>query len=429
MTTTTLNVMLPAFARSMGAYIGTFSTTTDITTSTALISTGITAYFEDDDVLNDTFVRILGTNNDGTVRSVLDHTGSTGALDLRGIALSAESASVDFEVYRYDPSLMIDALNDGRETAFPSLYQEVHDRSISGAPQQQNYARPTTIQPGYIRRLYTENRMVAKPNADNVASSKDVDFEGDLSDWSTTNITLTAEAETSSPNNFMVFAGGQSGKHVVGASSIGTSYVSIDDPTNYDGEELNVTIWVYCKTASRVSAAISLDSGTATTGTVHSGGGWERLKVSTILGAISTSVRVGVHATSGTALTFYADELIAISGPSQEPQPLSNPLPYWREEGNDLVIPYRIPESQQFVVSGMGILSSVSAGTDTMEINVSNARLLYAYSALEFFQGDIDQVDDENQLTTLRKTTHFKNRVASGNGMIASMSKLQTPSF
>ena len=89
MVTTTLNVMLPGFGRYLGAYIGTFSTTTDIAASTALVSTGLTAFFENSDTLNDTFVRILGTANAGTVRSVLKHVGTTGALDLRGTVLSA----------------------------------------------------------------------------------------------------------------------------------------------------------------------------------------------------------------------------------------------------------------------------------------------------------------------------------------------------
>ena len=79
MTTTTLNTMLPGFGRYIGAFIGTFATTTNITTSTALVSTGLTSYFEDNDQLNDAFAYIKGTNNNGVSRSVLDHTGSKGA--------------------------------------------------------------------------------------------------------------------------------------------------------------------------------------------------------------------------------------------------------------------------------------------------------------------------------------------------------------
>ena len=429
MTTTTLNTMLPGFGRFIGAFIGTFSTTTNIAANTALISTGLTSYFEDDDQVNDSFVYIKGTNNNGVSRSVLDHTGSTGALDLRGVALSSESGSVDFDLYRYDPAQLTNALNDGIRSSFPSLYVHRYDRTHYGAEFQKTYARPTSIEPGYVRKIFVESRIPASSFADNIAKSKDIDFEGDLSDWTTTNITLTAEAETTSPDNMMVFAGQQSGKHVVGASSLGSSYVSIDSPTNYDGEELNVSVWVYCRTASRVSAAVSVDSGTAITGTTHSGGGWERLTVSTILGAVSTSIKVGVYATSGTALTFYGDELIATAGHTEQSRPSEEPLSYWREEGGDLYIPYTIPASKQIVVEGMGLLSSVSSGTDTVEIGGTQLQRLYAYAATEFFQGDVDQLDDAEQQSALRKLTRFRNRIDSGQGMMASISKRKVPVY
>lgn len=429
MTTTTLNTMLPAFGRFIGAYIGTFSTTTNITTSTALVSTGLTSYFEDNDQLNDSFAYIKGTNNNGVSRSVLDHVGATGALDLRGVVLAAESGSVDFDLYRYDPAQMIDALNDARLAAFPTLYSRKYDRTLYGVPDQKTYARPTSIEPGYTRKIFVENRIDANSFADNIAKSKDIDFEGDLTDWSTTNITLTAEVDTNEPDNLMVFAGDQSGKHVVGASSLGSSYVSVDNPTNYDGEEINVTVWVYCRTASRVSAAISVDGGTAVTGSTHSGSGWERLSVTTVLGAVSTSLRVGVYAASGTALTFYADELIATAGRTEAQRPYSDPLPFFRETGDDIYIPYTIPASQQIVVEGMGLLSSVSSGTDTMEIGGTQLQRLYAYAAVEFFQGDIDQLDDDEQQAALRKLTRFRRRIESGQGMMASISKKKVPQF
>ena len=429
MTTTTLNTMLPGFGRYIGAFIGTFTTTTNITTSTALVSTGLTSYFEDNDQLNDAFAYIKGTNNNGVSRSVLDHTGSTGALDLRGIALASESGSVNFDLYRYDPSQLTDALNDGIKSAFPSLYLHKYDRTLYGAVEQRNYARPSSIEAGYVRKIFTERRIGAKTFGDNIASSKDIDMEGDLTDWAETNITTTAEAETNEPNNLMVFAGQQSAKMVVGASSLGSAYISIDNPTNYDGEELNVTVWVYCKTASRVSAAVSLDGGTAVTGDTHSGGGWERLSVATNLGAISTSVAVGVYVTSGTAITFYADELIATAGRTEEPRPTSDPLSYWRGEADDLYIPYTIPASAQIVVEGMGLLSSVTSGTDTVEIGGTQLQRLYAYAAIEFFQGDVDQLDDAEQLAALRKLTKYQNRIDSGQGMMASVSKRKVPVY
>jgi hypothetical protein len=138
---------------------------------------------------------------------------------------------------------------------------------------------------------------------------------------------------------------------------------------------------------------------------------------------------VGVHATSGTALTFYADELIATTGRTEAQRPQSDPLPFFRETGDDIYIPYTIPASQQIVVEGMGLLSSVSSGTDTVEIGGTQLQRLYAHAAIEFFQGDIDQLDDAEQQAALRKLTRFRNRINSGQGMMASISKKKVPTF
>jgi len=430
MPTTTLNTALPGFARHIGAYIGQFATTTDIAASTALISTDITNLTEDDDVYSDAYARILGTNNDDVRRRVNDHTGATGALDLLGTNLTAESGSVNFQLYRYDPDQLQDALNDAVAAVFPSVYQVVYDRTLYGVLAQREYARPSSIQPGYVRKIWVEKRLDANSFGDNIVKDLDCDFEGALTDWTTSNITLTAEAETNEPDNLMVFAGDQSGKMVVTASNVGTAYLSANNPTNYDGEELNVTVWVYCRTASRVSAAISVDSGTAVTGTTHSGGGWERLSVSTNLGAVSSTIEVGLHATSGTAITFYADELIATAGRTEPPRPYSDSLPYWEERGDNIYIPYTIGTGDQILVEGMGLLSTMTSGTDTIEINGPQLDRLYDYAALEFFEGpEIDQFDDEEQRIALRKLTHFRNKINSGQGYKASKSRRKVPTY
>ena len=84
-TTTTLSAMLPKFGRRVGAYIGSFSTTTTITTNTSIIATGIRDLgFTDDDVLNDSFLRITSGNNLNEVRLVSDYTGSSGTITVAG---------------------------------------------------------------------------------------------------------------------------------------------------------------------------------------------------------------------------------------------------------------------------------------------------------------------------------------------------------
>ena len=81
MATTSLNTMLPAFGRTIGAFIGSFTTTTAIAANTSVVSTELTdSGFNNDDSLNDTFIKITSANNDDTVRRVTDYTASSGTM-------------------------------------------------------------------------------------------------------------------------------------------------------------------------------------------------------------------------------------------------------------------------------------------------------------------------------------------------------------
>ena len=97
MATTTLDTMLPGFARYIGAYVGSFTTTTAIGATgslTVVISTELRdSGFTNDDALNDTFVRITSANNDETVRLVTDYTASSGTITVSGTDLTNDSST------------------------------------------------------------------------------------------------------------------------------------------------------------------------------------------------------------------------------------------------------------------------------------------------------------------------------------------------
>ena len=68
MATTTLDNLLPQFGRAIGAFIGSFTTTTAIAANTSVVSTQLTdSGFNNDDALNDTFIKITSQNNNDTV--------------------------------------------------------------------------------------------------------------------------------------------------------------------------------------------------------------------------------------------------------------------------------------------------------------------------------------------------------------------------
>ena len=429
MATTTLDTMLPAFGRTIGAFIGSFTTTTAIGATgslTVVISTELKdSGFTNDDALNDTFIKITSANNDDTVRRVTDYTASSGTLTISGIDLTSDSSTqATFELYRYDPDQLRDSLNDARLYAFPRLYKEVLDRALTASDDVLRYTRPTSIPFNFVRQIYIENRINAKTFANNIVNTLNCDFESSTigDDWTASSITLAAEADTTTPDNWVVFEGSQSGKCTVSASSTATLLMTVPSGTNYVGEEINVGIWVYSKTASRVSAAIQLDSGSVSVGDTHSGNGWERITHTLVADGISTSIKVGVSVTSGTAFVFYADQLIVTAGPANIPQLLGNRITTWREEGDDIVLWDGAISDRNILVRGMGHLSSVSSGSDTMEIDERQARYLYNLGAALWFQQDIDQLDIADLNAAQRRQTHFQNLVDQGHGAMAPIS-------
>jgi len=82
-TTTALSTILPQLGRRIGSYIGSFSTSTTITTNNSVIGTGLRdTGFTDDDVLNDSFIKFTSGNNLNDVRLISDYTGSTGTITI-----------------------------------------------------------------------------------------------------------------------------------------------------------------------------------------------------------------------------------------------------------------------------------------------------------------------------------------------------------
>jgi hypothetical protein len=423
--------MLPGFARYIGAYVGSFTTTTAIAAGTSVVSTELRdSGFTNDDALNDTFIRITSANNDETVRLATDYTASSGTITVSGTNLTSDSSTqATFEIYRYDPSQLKDMLNDAREDVFPRLYKEVNDITLTLAGHQYRYARPTSIRQGFVRQIFEEPRIDASSFANNIVSSLNCDFETwtnstTPADWVNDSFTsITQEEETTSPDNYMVFSGTSSAQFQVAASSVNTALLTVPSGTNYKGEEINVGVWVYSKTASRISAAIQIDSDTISTGTTHAGGGWERLTHTLDAKDLATSVKVGLHVTSASdAFVFYADELIATAGQSEIPKLTGTPIMSWREEGDEILLRNAATQKDRTLrVKGMGVLSSVSTGSDTMEIEGDQLRILYAHAAMLWFQQDLDQLDVTDLNAAQRRYAHYRNLAEQGKGAMASM--------
>ena len=75
----------------------------------------------------------------------------------------------------------------------------------------------------------------------------------------------------------------------------------------------------------------------------------------------------------------------------------------------------------------MGLLSSVSSGSDTMEIDQFQARLLINTASALWFQQDIDQLDVTDLNAAQRRYTHFQNLVNQGHGGMAPLALFKGP--
>ena len=204
--------------------------------------------------------------------------------------------------------------------------------------------------------------------------------------------------------------------------------MTVPSGTNYVGEEINVGVWVYSRTASRASAAIQLDSDSVSLGSTHSGLGWERLTHTIVADGVGTSIKVGVSVTSGTAFVFYADEIVAVAGQSEIPRVGINKIFSWREEGASIRVMSSTPQDRNLLVRGMGMVDFSQIGTtgsSTVELNQSQGRCLYNYAAMELFQGEIDTLDTTEQREAINRYNHFRNRVNEQAGMMAGMAMVR----
>ncbi len=105
-----------------------------------------------------------------------------------------------------------------------------------------------------------------------------------------------------------------------------------------------------------------------------------------------------------------------------------NKLFAWREEGDSVRIFDSIPQDRNILIRGMGMLdfSQLSTtGSNTVELNQSQRRMLYNFAAMELFQGEIDTLDTSEQREAINRFNHFRNRVNEGLGMMPSMAMIR----
>jgi hypothetical protein len=389
MPTTTFSTIRQDILRPMGLVTGTVSTNLS-SGNASLIDTLLTRRFSVNDYFNNRwFAHITSQANDGQIRRITDYVGSSGTITVAGANWSNDpSNAATYELSAVDPSDVLSLYNEAREQVFPDISLIRDLETIITGNRQHTYTLPSTMR--RIDRVYLGNKRTAE-SGDNLL------LNGDFEDWASTTscdnwaisgsgASVNQEAQTTNPENYGVLYGDNSARILVPSSVVTTLLQTYNSASSSytavatEGQECNLAAWVYCTTASRVSLYI----GSALTAT-HSGTGWELLKGSANLSATATSVAVGVSVSSGAAIPVFVDEVWMTLGQSEMTDIPYTELRNWEHvppvagasDGGVLRFSEILPDKRRIRIVGRDMLSSVSADSDTVEIDGELLHPLY----------------------------------------------------
>ena len=398
-------------ARTLGLY-EEFATTTNITTNTSVVSTGLTDLgYEIDDTLIGKWIFIKGTANPNESRFVNDYTASSGTIDVRGTALSAESGSMSCELHEFSPARLHDALNTARMEAFPYLYKHARFEALSANYNQHELTLPSARFKGSPYEVLLSRIIDPGTYAENYIADSDTANFNSVTNWTggamTTFETISA---TTSPNTWVVLDGPSGTAAYAKTNGSGSEasvlHVLATNTNSIRGARVNFSIWVYYVGAVTTLVPRIMEDSASTDGTAHSATGWEKLTVSrNITTDPSSSVRVGIaEPANAAALLIYLDNAIATVGANEPVELRYERLYNWQyleptgtNTGGTLRFPYQLPPKRTLRVRGRYPLSSVAAETDTMEIDEKQAELLYAFARVALYSAELAKREPDSR--------------------------------
>lgn len=419
-TTSWANIRAEA-ARSHG--YRSFTTTSGHVAPNAIHSTGLIPFAPGNDVFNGWYVLVEAGTNVGAERRVLDYL-NTGRLDTSNPVLTDDDNARACSLYRYfAPSEYLTAFNQATKEINPTISIVRDIKTIVTGFGQRVVTLPSTVRD--IDALYMGNRIRAESSVVNVALNSGFEdwTSGAPDNWtlSGSGSTVAQEEDTTDPPNYVVLEGNSSAKISVALNTATTLLQTITPSVGTEGTEANHTIWVYCNTASRVSAQISGTDvvSSPVTGTAHGGTGWEQLSVTANLDNDATSFDFGISITSGAAIALYVDESICAVGQPEIDEGVWEPLDWSRfippvngASSGVLELNTPIDSHTRLRILGHDILSTVSADTDTVEVDGEYLQILVNKTNQILAENKVGEARDEPQkILWLREVSRFRNRV------------------
>jgi hypothetical protein len=388
MPTTTWRTIRREILRELGSF--EFSTTTNLASAATpvIISTTLARQYPRDDFFNDYWLLIEEsghTANAGIVFRVNDYIGASGQLVVEGGAFAAPAtAASDILVSQFHPTQVLNFFNRAKDELYPHLSIVRDFYTIVTGQKQHMFTLPTTSR-GRPIAVY----MGQRTPADNVTQNllTDGGFEiwtssSVLTNWTGagTGAASAREAATTSPKNYMVLEGQYSVQLATATSGETTLLQSPTPDVAVQGVEVNISVWVYCLVSGRVSARVA-----GTDGDTHGGTGWELLTASATNPTTVVTITAGVAVSAGSEIRCFIDEAILVAGQSEaldHPwQPILNyewiPPVAGASDGGKLYFPYALPEQRRLRIITRDLLSTVSAETDTVEVDAEQRGILY----------------------------------------------------
>ena len=397
MPTSTWSTMRQDILRPMGLVTG--STTTNISDSNRLVlDTSLTSRFPVDDYFkNQWYVQLIPTSGDNqnAIRRVIGFTNSSGTLTCSGATGNnwrvSESGSINYELTPFDPTEVTNLFNEALEIVYPDISMIRDIETIVTGNNQHTYTLPNTIRK--VDRVYMGNRREAN-SGDNLL------LNGDFEDWDSDTLTpgsqnnwtlagsgatFNKEAETSNPENYMVLSGNNSGRLKVASATTtllqtftpaSSSYTSVAT----EGQEVNLSAWVYCNTESKVKLYIT----DTVVGSFHGGTGWELMKASATLAHDATTAVVGLSVAASN-VAAYIDEIWLTIGQSEMTDVPYSELRNWSQvppvagadNGGLIYFQETLPGKYRLRIVGRDVLTPVTSDSSTIEIDGDLLHPLY----------------------------------------------------
>ncbi len=350
-------------------------------------------YSADDYFNGNWFVIVTSNTNDGEYRRITDYAQSSGTITVSKAWGDSDSSGATYELMPVPPNNVMRAYNRARQIVWPQIGIVRDVETLVTGNRQFTYEIPSTIRK--VNRIYLGERYEAQTDAENLLVNGSFENWTNATtpeNWSVTSTgsgtsSVNQEEQTSSPTNYAVLSGNNSARLAVALNTLTTLVQTFDSTSSTytavatEGMEANVSAWVYCTVASRVSLTID---GTVQSET-HGGTGWELLKGSKILTQDDTATVVGISVTSGAILAVYVDEVFLTLGQSEALDRPYTPITNWdivppaagASTGGTLRFTGNLPSHHRLRIVGTDLLSPVTSDASTVEIDGELLEPLY----------------------------------------------------